>query len=84
MSIHRKALKGQEDPALARGNDWRGAGFEEVARRQGARPVERVEDLIGGWPPEEVDDGFEEAVIRWRQVDLAAWNELSRSRWDRD
>ncbi|HSF41853.1 MAG TPA: hypothetical protein VLT87_18775 [Thermoanaerobaculia bacterium] len=49
--------------------------FEEVARRQGVGPIERVEDLIGGWPPEEIDDGFEEAVTRWRQADLAAWNE---------
>lgn len=78
MAIHRKALKRENDPALARGNDWQGASFEEIARRQGVRPIERVEDLVGGWPPEEIDDGFEEVVVRWRQADLAAWNERPR------
>ena len=84
MAIHRKALKGQEDPVLTGGNAWQGSSFEEIARRQGVRPVERLEDLIGGWPLEEIDDGFEETVIRWRQADLAAWNELPRNRWDGD
>jgi hypothetical protein len=40
--------------------------LEELARQQGVRPVERFEDLLGGWPEDEIDDGFEEAVLRWR------------------
>jgi hypothetical protein len=28
--------------------------------------VERIEDLVGGWPEDEIDDGFEEALLRWR------------------
>lgn len=45
---------------------YRGYEIEELARIQGVRPVENFESLLGGWPPEEVDDGFEEAVARWR------------------
>jgi hypothetical protein len=48
------------------GDFWRGYSFEELARQQGVRPVERVEDLLGGWPEDQIDDGFEEAVLRWR------------------
>lgn len=43
--------------------------FEALARAQGVRPVERLEDLLGGWPEEERTDGFEQAVRRWRQED---------------
>jgi hypothetical protein len=49
---------------------WRGASFEELARQQGVRPVEHLEDVLGGWPEEEVNDGFEVALERWRQESL--------------
>ena len=48
------------------GDFWRGYSFEELARQQGVRPVERLEDLVGGWPEDQIDDGFEEALERWR------------------
>lgn len=44
--------------------------IEELARMQGVRPVERFESLLGGWPADEIDDGFEDAVARWRGRDL--------------
>lgn len=44
---------------------YRRSSIEELARKQGVRPVERFEDLLGGWP-DKIDDGFEEAVARWR------------------
>lgn len=97
MAIHNKALKARDDHSAGQGS-WpsltvqeiarrqdeyrRGLSFEEIARRQGVRPVERIEDLLGGWPPEQIDDGFEEAVIRWRQAGLAVWNESHRDEWD--
>jgi hypothetical protein len=40
--------------------------IEELARMQGVRPVEDFESLLGGWPADELDDGFEEAVAVWR------------------
>ena len=40
--------------------------IEELASVQGVRPVERFESLLGGWPADEIEDGFEEAVASWR------------------
>ena len=51
----------------ARFSPRRGATFEELARQQGVRPVRRLEDLLGGWPEDELNDGFEEALAAWRQ-----------------
>lgn len=33
----------------------------------GVDPDEQLKGVMGGWPEEERDDGFEEAVLRWRQ-----------------
>ena len=49
------------------GDFWSGYTLEDLARMQNVRPVERLEDLIGGWPVEELQDGFEEELARWRQ-----------------
>lgn len=49
---------------------WHSLTFEELARAQGVRPVEKLEDIMGGWPEDERDDGFEEAVHTMRQEDL--------------
>lgn len=49
---------------------WQGASLEDLARQQEVRPVEHLEDLLGGWPEDEVDDGFEIALERWRQESL--------------
>jgi hypothetical protein len=47
--------------------------WEELARQQGVRPVERLEDLAGGWPADQINDGFEEALERWRRT--SSWDE---------
>lgn len=47
--------------------------FDELARQQGVRPVERFEDIAGGWPEDQIDDGFEEALERWRRP--SSWDE---------
>jgi hypothetical protein len=47
--------------------------LEELARQQGTRPAERFEDFAGGWPEDELDDGFEEALERFRQT--SSWDE---------
>ncbi len=49
------------------GDFWSGRTLEELARMQNVRPVERLEEIIGGWPAEELQDGFEEELARWRQ-----------------
>jgi hypothetical protein len=53
---------------MSAGDFWSGPTMEELARMQNVRPVERLEDLIGGWPLEELEDGFEEELARWRQA----------------
>ena len=47
--------------------------FEELARQQGVRPAERFEDYAGGWPEDQIDDGFEEALERFRRT--SSWDE---------
>jgi hypothetical protein len=42
--------------------------LEELARQQGTRPAERFEDFAGGWPEDEIEDGFEEALERFRRT----------------
>jgi hypothetical protein len=44
--------------------------FLRLAREQGVQPVARLEDLMGGWPAEERDDGFEEALMEWRSLQV--------------
>lgn len=50
--------------------------LEELARQQGTRPAERFEDFAGGWPEDQLDDGFEEALERFRRT--SSWDELRR------
>jgi len=47
---------------------WDGLTVEELAAEQGVVPVP-VEELFGGWPPEEINDGFDKAVRKWRDED---------------
>lgn len=28
--------------------------------------MERIEELLGGWPEDQINDGFEEALLLWR------------------
>ena len=44
--------------------------FEEIARQQGVGPIEDPSELVGGWPGD-IDDGFEEALLAWRQQRLS-------------
>lgn len=52
---------------------WQRTSLEDLARQQGVRPVERLEDLLGGWPEDEINDGFEAALERWRRT--SSWDE---------
>lgn len=46
---------------------WQPLSLEELAKQQQVLVPANFDDLLGGWPAEERDDGFEEAVARWRQ-----------------
>jgi hypothetical protein len=58
---HRRAFAG------AAGEFWHGLSFEELAQLQGVKPVQRIESVLGGWPAEEVEDGFEAELAEWRR-----------------
>jgi hypothetical protein len=49
---------------------WNGATLEELAVQQGVAAPKADEDMGGGWPEDELDDGFEDEVVRWRQREL--------------
>lgn len=47
--------------------------FQEVlalAAAQGVKAVDSLETLCGGWPEDQLDDGFEVAVRQWRNDKL--------------
>ena len=49
---------------------WKPLTVDELARLQGIKPVRKLEDIVGGWPEGEEDDGFEKAVAEWRKADV--------------
>jgi hypothetical protein len=59
-----------EAPASSRDAFWTSRTLEELAKEQGVRPISDIGELMGGWPKDEIDDGFEDAVRAWRQGDL--------------
>ena len=52
------------------GDFWESCSLEELARRQRVSALESLEDLLGGWPDDELDDGFENVVASWREREL--------------
>ena len=58
-------------PALRPDEFLRHESFEELARAQGVRPATRLEDFQGGWPADQLNDGFEETLLAWRRVEVS-------------
>jgi hypothetical protein len=50
---------------------WDGLTLEELAAEQGYKKVP-VEELFGGWPDDEINDGFDEALRSWRAEERKA------------
>lgn len=48
---------------------WQGWTFDQQAAAQGLTHACSFDDLLGGWPDDEKDDRFEEAVVQWRKED---------------
>lgn len=46
---------------------WNGATLEQLAAQQGVAAPNGDDALGGGWPEDELDDGFEDALARWRR-----------------
>jgi hypothetical protein len=45
---------------------WSDFSLTELAEQQGVGPIQKLEEVLGGWPPSEIDDGFEVELRRWR------------------
>jgi hypothetical protein len=58
------------EPVLTEPGFWESPSLDELARRQGVAAPKSIEEMIGGWPDDEIDDGFEKAVAFWREREL--------------
>jgi hypothetical protein len=48
------------------GGFWENKSIEQIIAEQGVKPF-NWEKMFGKWPKEHLDDGFEEALARWRK-----------------
>ncbi len=55
-----------EPIADAASDFWRSRSLDDLARQQGVGALTSLDDAQGGWPDDELNDGFEAAVARWR------------------
>lgn len=51
---------------------WKSKSIEELAKEQGLETAPELEKFMGGWPPEELNDDFENVYVKWRQSDVLA------------
>jgi hypothetical protein len=58
------------EPAIKAADFWQSSSLEELARQQGIAALRSTDELLGGWPADEVNDNFEEAVLAWREREL--------------
>lgn len=49
---------------------WQNRTLDKLAAEQGVKPVTASDQALGGWPADELDDGFEQAVASWREAEL--------------
>lgn len=49
---------------------WASCSLDDLAKQQGVVMPATVDELVGGWPVDDRDDGFEEALLRWREREL--------------
>jgi hypothetical protein len=54
------------DATQSSGNGSARQTLDDIARRQGVTRPAAFDELLGGWPDGEMDDGFEDAVEKWR------------------
>ncbi len=55
-----------------RGIPGKALRWEELAKIQGVPLGDQLDRVTGGWPEDERDDGFEEAVAKWRREGLSS------------
>lgn len=53
--------------AISTGKFWKPQSLEQVLKSQRVKPAV-FKSLLGGWPKDQLDDGFEEAIERRRRA----------------
>lgn len=56
------------EPIPPPGDFWHSASLDELAAAQGISRVVSFDELIGGWPEDEVADDFDLALAQWRAI----------------
>lgn len=51
---------------------WETLSLEQLAMHQGVRVPSAVDSLLGGWPSEDVNDDFDDALHGWRRGEQEA------------
>jgi hypothetical protein len=59
-----------EPISIAPGNFWQSFSLDELAHQQGVSMRRSLDDLVGGWPADELNDEFEETLRQWREREL--------------
>jgi hypothetical protein len=49
---------------------WQSHSLDELARQQGVTAPTSPDDLLGGWPADDLNDDFEQALRNWRNCEL--------------
>jgi hypothetical protein len=49
---------------------WQSHTLDDLARKQGVTSPASPDDLLGGWPPEDLDDDFETTFVCWRDQEV--------------
>jgi len=52
------------------GGFWEPRTVSEHAAAQGVGPIDSLDAVCGGWPEDEIGDGFEITVRHWRSAEL--------------
>lgn len=58
------------EPITAAADFWQTLSLSELASRQQVSVPRDVDECLGGWPEDELNDGFEQAVVCWRRQEL--------------
>jgi hypothetical protein len=58
------------EPMTKTSDFWQSYSLDELAERQGVAAPRSPDDLFGGWPTDELNDNFEQALLTWREREL--------------
>ncbi|MDB5329229.1 MAG: hypothetical protein JWP03_380 [Phycisphaerales bacterium] len=63
-------LEDQQSAAAVERGAWNSPTIKEQAAAQGTRPLQDFNSIVGGWPEDQLDDGFEAALDDRRRQEI--------------